>query len=314
MSRAGYTHFQNFIITAPSPSVTHVQINRPSKLNAFHEPMWIEFGQIFDKLSQDSDVRAIVLSGAGEKAFSTGLDVQAANEGGTFKRQGDVARLATAFRRHVDEFQKCITSVERCEKRTFPNVKVLCIIIIDRAIAVICVMHGYSFGLALDISTCADVRICASNTKFAVKEVDIGLAADIGTLTRLPKVVGNFGWVKDVALTARTFGAEEAYSVGFVSQVHDTKDEAVEAALKMAALMAMKSPVAVQSTKELLNHARDHTVADSKLCISFSRVCSANTEGLRYTGVWNAAATQSSDVERALLSGIQKRTPTFDKL
>jgi delta(3,5)-delta(2,4)-dienoyl-CoA isomerase len=85
--------------------------------------MWIEFGQIFDKLSYDSDVRAIVLSGAGEKAFSAGLDVQAASEGGSFGKKGDVARLAVAFRRHVDEFQKCISSVERCEKRTFTSMK-----------------------------------------------------------------------------------------------------------------------------------------------------------------------------------------------
>ena len=138
---------------------------------------------------------------------------------------------------------------------------------VDISEAVICVMHGYSFGLAIDISTCADIRICASNTKFSIKEVDIGIAADVGTLSRLPKVVGNFSWVKDVALSARVFGAEEAYRVGFVSQVHDSKSQALEAGLKMAALLATKSPVAVQGTKELLNHARDHTIADSKLHI-----------------------------------------------
>ena len=121
MSREGYTHFKHFLVTSASPFVTHVQINRPSKLNAFYEPMWIEFGQIFDKLSYDSDVRAILLSGAGEKAFSAGLDVQAASEGGPFSKKGDVARLAVTFRRHVDEFQKCIASVERCEKRTFTS-------------------------------------------------------------------------------------------------------------------------------------------------------------------------------------------------
>lgn len=132
-------------------------------------------------------------------------------------------------------------------------------------LAVICVMHGYSFGLALDISTCADIRICASDTKFAIKEVDIGIAADVGTLTRLPKVVGNFSWVKEVALSARVFGADEAYRVGFVSSVHDTKGKALEVGLRLAALLATKSPVAVQGTKELLNHALDHTIADSKI-------------------------------------------------
>jgi delta(3,5)-delta(2,4)-dienoyl-CoA isomerase len=159
-------------------------------------------------------------------------------------------------------------------------------------------MHGYSFGLGIDMSTCADIRICSADTKFAVKEVDIGLAADIGTLTRLPKVVGSFSWVKDVSLSARVFGAEEALRVGFVSQVHETKQKAVEAGLKMAELLATKSPVAVQGTKELLNHARDHAVADS----------------LRYTGVWNSAAIQTSDVERAMLSGLKKTKPRFEKL
>jgi delta(3,5)-delta(2,4)-dienoyl-CoA isomerase len=184
----------------------------------------------------------------------------------------------------------------------------------NELVAVICVLHGYSFGLALDISTCADIRICASNTKFSVKEVDIGLAADIGTLTRLPKVVGNFGWVKDVALSARVFDAEEAARVGFVSQVHETKSKALEAGLKMAAMLATKSPVAVQGTKELLNHARDHTVADSKFECCEIRACLLILEGLRYTGIWNSASTITSDVQRALLSGIEKRTPTFEKL
>jgi len=163
---------------------------------------------------------------------------------------------------------------------------------------VICIMHGFSFGLAIDISTCADIRICAADTKFTVKEVDIGLAADIGTLSRLPKVVGSLSWIKDVCLSARVFGAEEALRVGFVSSIWETKGKAIQEAYRMAKLLSDKSPVAVQGTKELLNHARDHTIADS----------------LRYTGVWNSAAIQTSDVERAVLGGLKKTRPTFEKL
>lgn len=165
-------------------------------------------------------------------------------------------------------------------------------------VAVICVLHGYAFGLAIDIATCADIRLCSADVKLAVKEVDIGIAADIGTLTRLPKIVGSFSWVKDVALSARVFGADEAYRVGFVSQVLGDKQKTVEAAFKMAELLATKSPVAVQGTKELLNHARDHTTADS----------------LRYTGVWNSAAIQTRDMEVAMLSGLKKTKPRFEKL
>jgi delta(3,5)-delta(2,4)-dienoyl-CoA isomerase len=163
---------------------------------------------------------------------------------------------------------------------------------------VICVMHGITLGLGLDISTCADIRICTRDVKFAVKEVDIGLAADIGTLSRLPKVVGSFSWVKDVSLTARIFGGEEALRVGFVSYVLDNKAAALERGLELASLLAEKSPIAVQGTKEFLNHARDNKLADS----------------LRYTGVWNSAAIQTSDVERAMLSGLKKTKPRFEKL
>lgn len=136
--------------------------------------------------------------------------------------------------------------------------------LLTKTTAVICILHGISIGLAIDLSTCCDIRICAANTRFAVKEVDIGLAADIGTLSRLPKAVGNFSWVKDVCLSARFFDAKEAFSVGFVSQVHESKVAAVEAGLKLAGLLATKSPVAVQGTKELLNHARDHRVDESR--------------------------------------------------
>ena len=175
-------------------------------------------------------------------------------------------------------------------------------------------MHGISYGLAIDLSCCADVRICAKDTRFAVKEVDIGLAADIGTLARLPKAVGSTSWVKDVCLSAREFGADEALAVGFISQVHESKPAALDAALKLAGLIASKSPVAVQGTKELLNHGRDHSVEQSK-SLQLPFVPSQLTlEGLRYTAIWNSAALQSDDIQAALLSGLKKTKPRFEKL
>ncbi|KAK0668815.1 ClpP/crotonase-like domain-containing protein [Cercophora samala] len=279
---SAYSKYQYFLTSSPAPYVAHIQINRPTKLNAFKEAMWLELRTLFNQLSVDPDVRAVVLSGAGDKAFTAGLDVTEASQNGLLNPEGnlDGARKAAKLRRHIAEFQECITAVEKCEK------------------PVIAVMHGISIGLAIDISCCADVRVCAANTRFAVKEVDIGLAADIGTLARLPKVVGSFSWVKDIALSARDFGAEEALRVGFVSQVHESKEKAVEAAVRMAAFIGGKSPVAVQGTKEVLNHARDHAVE----------------ENLKYVGIWNAAALQTGDVQAALLSGMQKRKPTFEKL
>ncbi|KAJ5884744.1 hypothetical protein N7495_009254 [Penicillium taxi] len=280
---ASSTSYKYFTVEFPAKHqyVAHVEINRPEKMNAFFETMWLEMGQIFNKLSEDSSIRAIVLSGAGDKAFTAGLDVSTASQGLLAEGTAvDPARKALRLRRHIAEFQDCITALERCEK------------------PVIVALHGYSLGLAIDISSAADIRLCSRDVKFAVKEVDIGLAADIGTLTRLPKIVGSFGWVKDVAMTARVFGAEEALRVGFVNSVHDSRAETISAALSLAALLATKSPVAVQGTKEILNYSRDHSVQ----------------EGLRYTGVWNSASVQTKDVTAALMSGIQKRKPTFEKL
>lgn len=159
-------------------------------------------------------------------------------------------------------------------------------------------MHGVSIGLAIDISCCADIRYCATNTRFAVKEVDIGLAADIGTLARLPKIVGSTSWVKDVCMTARDFGAQEALAAGFISQVHETKEKTVAAAIETAKLLASKSPIAVQGTKELLNYGREHSTADS----------------LRYTAIWNTVALQGDDFPKAMMSGLTKSKPTFSKL
>ncbi|MCJ1307729.1 hypothetical protein MMC25_001377 [Agyrium rufum] len=274
--------FKHFDVSFQAEYVAHVQINRPEKMNAFFESMWFELSRVFTFLSTNPSVRAIILSGAGPKAFTTGLDVQAASSSGTLTSavNQDPARKAVQNRRHIDEFQACISTIEECEK------------------PVICVMHGFTLGLGIDIATCCDIRICSNDTKFAVKEVDIGLAADIGTLSRLPKVVGNASWVKDVCLSARFFGPEEAYRVGFVSRVEESKQAAVDFASKWASLVAEKSPVAVQGTKEILNYSRDHTVKD----------------GLRYTSVWNSAALQTSDVGNAMQAGTKKSRATFEKL
>ncbi|KAF2276768.1 ClpP/crotonase [Westerdykella ornata] len=275
--------FDYFNVTFPAEYVAHVEINRPDKLNAFFEQMWLNLSTIFRKLSFDPHVRAILLTGAGDRAFTAGLDVKAASQGTLSQpttSSPDPARTATTLRRHILDFQSCITSVEKCEK------------------PVIAILHGISYGLAIDLSLAADIRLSTTTTRFSVKEVDIGLAADIGTLSRLPHAVGNASWVKDVCLTARVFDSEEALRVGFVSEVFNDKNAAVAAGLEKARLIASKSPVAIVGTKELLNYSRDRPVQD----------------GLSYTAVWNAAMVQTKDVKDAMLSGLQRRKPTFEKL
>lgn len=162
----------------------------------------------------------------------------------------------------------------------------------------ICILHGIAYGLAIDMSTACDIRFSTATTRFCVKEVDIGLAADIGTLSRLPHSVGNHSWVKEIALSARVFGSDEALQHGLVSRVLADKKTAVKEGLELASLIASKSPVAVVGTKEIINYSRDHTIAD----------------GLNYTAAWNAAMLQTQDMKDAMLSGMQKKKVTFSKL
>lgn len=231
--------------------------------------MWLELRSVFTHLSHDSSTRAIVLSGAGTKAFTTGLDIKAAfvsqqpSPSSSSSTPGfvlgqdstppprDTARIATSLRRHIAEFQDCVSAIERCEK------------------PVIVALHGHTIGLGIEIALCCDVRVCAADTQFAVKEVDLGFAADIGALSRLGKSVGSESWVKDVCLSGRVFGAEEARRVGLVSWAapesrQGGKEAAIEEAVRWAGVVAGKSPVAVQGTKELLNWSRDHTVQDGE--------------------------------------------------
>ena len=126
------------------------------------------------------------------------------------------------------------------------------------------------------------------------------MAADVGTLSRLPKVLGGLtSFAKEAALSARPFSAEEALKQGFVGRVLSNKETLVAEGLKVAQLIATKSPVAVQGTKNILDAAWGRTVEDN----------------LNYTAIWNAGMLQSTDAERARMSGLQKRKmPTFEKL
>ncbi|KAG7001328.1 oxoglutarate/iron-dependent dioxygenase [Physcia stellaris] len=293
--------YESFKLSYPLPYVALVEINRPQKMNAFLESMWHELSAIFTHLSSSPTTRTIILSSTCPRAFTTGLDTSPALNPSSstntnllspnfFPPTLDPARRASTLRSHILTFQSCISSIATCSK------------------PVIAAIHGYCYGLGVDIVTCADVRICTPGTKFSVKEVDIGIAADVGTLTRLGKVVGQQSWVRDVCLTGREFRGKEAGEVGLCSWVgrggemgkagDSGKEEMMKEALRWAETVAGKSPVAVQGTKEILDWSRDRSVED----------------GLRYTAVWNSAMVQTNDVPEAMQAGMKKRKPTFEKL
>ncbi|KAJ2546500.1 hypothetical protein EV175_005575 [Coemansia sp. RSA 1933] len=270
-------------VSISGEGVAHVEINRPEALNAFNTQTWTEIGDCFRRFKTDGDVRSAVISARG-RMFTAGLDLKEASTGALAKSGEtagvDVARRGYYHRLHILTFQEAISAVEECDK------------------PVVAAVHGGCLGIGIDLTTACDIRVCTEDAYFIVKEVDIGMAADIGTLQRLPKVVGNASWVREVCLTARRIPAQEAQVVGLVSHVLPTREAALQKALAIAALIASKSPVAVVSTKHLLNYSRDHSVR----------------EGLEYTAIWNTLAHNSHDMATAIMSSLKKQKARFPKL
>ncbi|CEM00955.1 unnamed protein product [Vitrella brassicaformis CCMP3155] len=198
----------------------------------------------------------------------------------------DVARRAFKLKAFVEHLQECVSSIERCSK------------------PVIAAVRGGCVGAGVDLICACDIRLCTHDAWFTVKEIDLGLAADLGTLQRLPRVCGNESWVRELAYTARRFDAREAYERGLVSAIEPTAEAMRDGALKLASVIASKSPVAVCGTKAALNYSRDHSVED----------------GLVMQRIWNMAALQSEDVgiaaaAAAHMGGRGKTQPTaFSKL
>jgi delta(3,5)-delta(2,4)-dienoyl-CoA isomerase len=233
-----YGPYETILVTRQFGSILHIELNRPDKLNAFNPKLWEELREFFQLVPADSDTRAIVISARG-RAFTAGLDLASSGIPGG---KSDAGRTAYRIRRFVLRLNESFNAIEACP---FP---------------VIVVSHGAVVGAGIDLLCACCIRYASSDAWFTIKEVDVGLAADLGTLQRMPKIIGNEGLVRELAYTSRKFTADEALRMGFVSKVFDTKDQALDGALELAKTIAEKSPLAVAGTKRMLTYARDHTV------------------------------------------------------
>nr|KAF6285576.1 enoyl-CoA hydratase 1 [Myotis myotis] len=247
-----------------------------------NKAFWSEMVECFNKIAQDADCRAVVISGAG-KMFTAGIDlVDMASD--LLQPQGDdVARISWYLRSLIARYQETFSVIEKCPK------------------PVIAAIHGGCIGGGVDLITACDIRYCAQDAFFQVKEVDVGLAADVGTLQRLPRVIGNQSLVNELAFTARKMMADEALSSGLVSRIFPDKEVMLDAAFNLAAEISSKSPVAVQGTKINLLYSRDHSVA----------------EGLNYMASWNMSMLQTQDIVKSVQAAMEKKElkgVTFSKL
>ncbi|CRM44006.1 MULTISPECIES: crotonase/enoyl-CoA hydratase family protein [Pseudomonas] len=267
------SEYQAFVVEL-SGNVAHVQINRPEKINAMNAAFWTEIIDIFQWVEDTDAVRAVVLSGAG-KHFSSGIDLMmlasVANEFGK-----DVGRNARLLRRKILELQASFNAVDNCRK------------------PVLAAIQGYCIGGAIDLISACDMRYAAEDALFSIKEIDIGMAADVGTLQRLPRIIGD-GMLRELAYTGRQFGAEEARGIGLVNRVYADHASLLAGVLEIAQEIAAKSPIAIAGTKAMISYMRDHTVND----------------GLEYVATWNSAMLQSNDLRVAIAAHMNKQKPEF---
>ncbi|KAK1282200.1 Peroxisomal fatty acid beta-oxidation multifunctional protein AIM1 [Acorus calamus] len=261
----------------PSVSVFHIYLNRPSQNNALSLPFFDELPKALSLLDDDPSVSVIVLSGRG-RHFCSGIDLSALGSV-TSSSGSDAGRSRERLRRSIRGLQSSISAVERCRK------------------PVLAAIHGACVGGGVDLAAACDVRYCCEGAFFSVKEVDLAIVADLGTLQRLPRIVG-YGHAAELALTGRRFSAAEAREMGFVSRVFSTADAMDESVGAIAREMAGKSPLALMGAKAVLLRSRDQTVED----------------GLDYVATWNSSMLISEDLDEALSAHLHKRKPTFSKL
>lgn len=268
-------------------AVATLWLDRSDARNAMGRAFWADLPRAMDAVSEDPDLRALVIAARGPH-FSVGLDLK--EMGGTLIADGDApgtgagagarrpspAARAASTRATILRMQRAVTAVATCPK------------------PVIAAVHGYCIGGGVDLATACDIRLAAADAVFSVRETKVAIVADLGSLQRLPRIVGS-GLVAELAFTGKDVGAARAKEIGLVNAVYDDRAALWTGARRMAEEIAALSPLAVQGTKAVLVAGEGRSVA----------------QGLDYVATWNAGMLASDDLTEAMAAFGEKRPPKF---
>lgn len=264
-----------FVDVAVDGGVAQVRLDRPKQANAMHRPLWDELHAVLRAADAEPSVRVVVISGHG-RHFCAGIDLDMLAELYAVRDQDCAGRAGEQLRRIILDLQDVFTAVERCR------------------VPVIAAVHGACVGAGLDLAAACDLRYASADASFVLKEVDLGIAADVGVLQRLPRIVGE-GVARELAYTARPVDGREAAALRLVNAVYDDPDQLHAAVTQLAHDLAAKSPLALRGTKHAITYARDHSVAD----------------GLDQIATWNAATLLSADLDESIAAFRSRRPPTY---
>ena len=256
--------------------IAHLVLNRPDRLNALDMTVWRELDEVLQQLHQTNQARVLVISSTG-KHFSAGMSLEAFGESVSMDDQSAEGRAAI-----FDMLGGLQATFTRLETLRMP---------------VIVAIQGGCIGGAVDMVTAACLRYASADTFFCIQEINIGMVADVGTLQRLPKLMP-MAVVKELAYTGRRLSADKALQYGLVNEVLADAAAALAAAMKTAAEIASKPPVAIWGTKQALHYARDHSVDDA-----------LKQMGWLQSGIWS-----NPHVKEAITAFQKKQAASFPDL
>jgi len=251
--------------------VAWLTLDRPEKRNTMGTPFFKELSEHLDTFDRDPAIRAVIIKAEG-KSFTAGTDL---TEAGSLL-SGKAADQRESTRNAILELQGGLTKLEQCRK------------------PVIAAIHSHCIGGGIDLISACDIRIATRDAVFSIRETPMGIIADLGTLQRLPYIIGH-GWFRELALTGRNFTAEEALQMGLITRICENRDTLYAEAQKLADRIADCPPLTVQGTKEVILYSRDNGIG----------------AGLQYVAQKNAAALPSEDVVEAVTAFMEKRKPSF---
>ncbi len=251
--------------------VTHVVLEKPTMPPKFFE----EIGAAFTAIAADPEVRAVVVRSS-QKHFTYGLDLGAAMQDLGAGLSGGLAGPRLALHNTILRLQGYLNAVAACP------------------VPVIAALHGWCIGGGIDLACACDIRYASRDAKFSVRETRIAIVADLGTLQRLPAVVGE-GHARELAFTGRDIDAARAKEIGLVNDVADDREALVKLADATAAEIAANAPLTVRGVKRVLDFGRGRRVAD----------------GLEYVAAWNSAFLASEDLGEAMGAFMEKRAPRY---
>jgi len=253
-------------------SIAMVTLQTRTMPPAFFE----ELGTVFRDLAGKPELRAVIIEGTG-KAFTYGLDLPAAMGAmGPYLGGGALAGPRSELLALIRRWQASFDAVASCP------------------VPVIAAVHGWCIGGGLDLISACDIRLASRDAKFSLRETRSAIVADMGSLQRLPPIIGK-GATRELAFTGKDIDADRALQIGLVNAVHDDQAAVRQAALDMAREIAANAPLTVRGVKDVLDFSEGKSIAD----------------GLEYVAAWNSAFVASEDLGEAIAAFMAKRPPDY---